>query len=302
MSSYEDVLEEYANPEIKLMKLIVNSGDSMEVTLPIKPNSENDYTIDWGDGTKEKVDPMEYATHTYSSASTEYTVTIDGTVKEIDAGNRFNPFSSDSIVKVAKWGELGLTKVSFNYCSNLVEIASPTKNSFKDVTNFSHAFHSTGITSIPENLFASCPNVTDFSYAFHSTGITSIPENLFANCPNVTDFSHAFVYTQITSIPENLFANCPNVTNFKFAFCNTRITNIPESLFDNCTKVESFNNTFACCGELKGLAIELWTRGTNDSSNNYQGTPDGWGCFGGSEQLDNYEQIPSYWKEEIAEN
>ena len=242
LSNYEDVLEEYANPEIKLMKLIVNSGDSMEVTLPIKPNSENDYTIDWGDGTKEKVDPMAYATHTYSSASTEYTVTIDGTVKEIDA---HNVSDSDSIEKVAQWGELGLTKVNFWGCGNLVEIASPTKNSFKDVTNFSDAFASTRITSIPENLFANCPNVTDFSFAFYATGITSIPKGLF----------------------------------------------------DNCMKVESFDTTFAVCQNLKGLAIELWTRGTNDSSNNYQGTPDGWGCFGGSEQLDNYEQIPEYWKQ-----
>lgn len=240
MSNYEDVLEEYANPEIKLMKLIVNSGDSMEVTLPIKPNSENNYTIDWGDGTKEKVDPMAYATHTYSSASTEYTVTIDGTVKEIDAYNDGNSFSSDSIVKVAQWGELGLTKVNFWGSRNLVEIVSPTKNSFKDVT--------------------------DFSYAF---AYTSIPENLFANCPNVTDFSDAFAYTSITSIPEKLF--------------------------DNCMKVESFAETFFYCSELKGLAIELWTRGDNDSSNNYQGTPDGHWCFAECEQLENYKQIPSYW-------
>ena len=245
MSNYEDVLEEYANPEIKLMKLIVNSGDSMEVTLPIKPNSENNYTIDWGDGTKEKVDPMAYATHTYSSASTEYTVTIDGTVKEIDA---YNVSDSDAIVKVAQWGELGLTKVNFAWCGNLVEIANPTKNSFKDVTDFSHAFAQTEITSIPENLFANCPNVTDFSYAFYATQITSMPENLF----------------------------------------------------DNCMKVESFFETFGLCTELKGLAIELWTRGTNDSANDYQGTPDGEGCFDRCTQLDNYDQIPSYWKEELV--
>ena len=240
LSNYEDVLEEYANPEIKLMKLIVNSGDSMEVTLPIKPNSENNYTIDWGDGTKEKVDPMAYATHTYSSASTEYTVTIDGTVKEIDASDVSD---SDSIVKVAQWGELGLTKVNFAWCGNLVEIASPTKNSFKDVT----------------------------------------------------DFSSAFAQTEITSIPENLFANCPKVTNFSWAFLRTEITSIPKGLFDNCMKVESFVSTFYACAELKGLAIELWTRGTNSGLNDYQGTPNGWGCFYGCEQLDNYDQIPAYW-------
>ena len=294
MSNYEDVLEEYANPEIKLMKLIVNSGESMEVTLPIKPNSENNYTIDWGDGTKEKVDPMAYATHTYSSASTEYTVTIDGTVKEIDA---YNVSDSDAIVKVAQWGELGLTKVNFAWCGNLVEIANPTKNSFKDVTDFSHAFAQTEITSIPENLFANCPNVTDFSYAFYDTGITSIPENLFANCPEVICFSGTFGSTEITSIPENLFAKCPEVIDFSCTFQGSRIRSIPKGLFDNCMKVECFAGTFEVCSELKGLAIELWTRGDNDSSNDYHGTPDGCACFYGCEQLDNYEQIPSYWKE-----
>ena len=293
MSGYEDVLEEYANPEMKLMKLVVNSGDSMEVTLPIKPNSENNYTIDWGDGTKEKVEPMAYATHTYSSADTEYTVTIDGTVKAIDGDGVF--LDSNSVIKVEQWGELGLTRVNFGWCNKLVEIASPTKNSFKDVTDFSYAFIGTRITTIPENLFANCPNVTDFSYAFDGTGITSIPENLFANCPNVTNFSGAFRWTKITKIPESLFANCPNAISFTATFAGTEITTIPEKLFDNCMKVESFVETFVGCGNLKGMAIELWTRGTNESSNDYKGTPDGEGCFSGDTQLDNYDQIPEYW-------
>lgn len=50
---------------------------------------------------------------------------------------------------------MGSTSLAgLNGCINLTEIASPTKNSFKNITNFSKTFAYTGVTSIPEDLFA----------------------------------------------------------------------------------------------------------------------------------------------------
>ena len=50
------------------------------------------------------------------------------------------------------------------------------------------------------------------------------------------------------------------------------------------------------CTGLTGNAPELWKMGTNNTENNYQGTPDGAGCFNNCTGLTNYNEIPDYWK------
>ena len=69
--------------------------------------------------------------------------------------------------------------------------------------------------------------VTTFSQCFSwCTSLTSIPENLFANCPNVTAFNSCFGNCKgLTSIPDKLFANNTAVTNFYNCFINcSRLT------------------------------------------------------------------------------
>ena len=128
------------------------------------------------------------------------------------------------------------------YCENLTEIATPSKNSFGNVTSFRWTF-------------SECSN------------LQSIPERLFANCPNVTDFDRTFSgCSNLQNIPERLFANCPNVT--------------------------SFWNTFADCSSLTGKAIELWKEGREGINENSGGG----GCYADCIGLENYEQIPEYWR------
>jgi len=150
------------------------------------------------------------------------------------------------------------------------EIVSPTENSFINLIGIYLGY--TSIQSIPENLFANCPNVTDFIITFEGCrNLTNIPEKLFEKCPNVTDFSQTFY-------------ECSNLTG------------IPTNLFKNCKKVENFRGTFHGCDSLTGNAPELWTRGTNSEENNYHGNPDGFNCFMGCKGLENYDVIPHYWK------
>ena len=60
--------------------------------------------------------------------------------------------------------------------------------------------------------------------------------------------------------------------------------------------MESFVGTFNNCTNLTGKPIELWTRGTNNAENEYQGNPDGAGCYYNCTGLEGYETIPNYWK------
>ena len=271
--------------------MLVNSGDTGEVGLPLLETEEG-RIIDWGDGkvtTAENKNTGEkkYAsviqndgakskiavasatapTHTYSEKNKEYIVTITGKcIGIICTGN-------DNILEIIQWGETGLEYISLEECINLRKIASPTEKSFEKITDFSIGFYRCeSLTSIPEDLFANCPNVTTFYGTFaECTSLTSIPSTLFANCPNVTDFTLTFYgCTSLTSIPSTLFANCLNVTNFI--------------------------GTFYECTGLTGEPIKLWKRVPNGSTNNYIGKPDGYGCYFGATGLNNYENIPEYWR------
>lgn len=106
-----------------------------------------------------------------------------------------------------------------------------------------------------------------------------------------------FSGTGIQSIPDKMFLNCTNITNFSscFQYC-TSLTTIGNNVFEGCTNVKDYSQTFIGCTNLTGNAPELWLTGTNSEENYYHGNPDGNGCFYECEGLDNYEEIPSYWK------
>ncbi len=246
--------------------MLVNSGDTGEVKLPVLETEEG-RTIDWGDGevttaenkntegkkygnivqndsTKNKSaqGPPQQIEHTYPEINKDYKVTITGKCTKLYNGDE----KYDNILEIIQWGETGLERVCLGGCTKLRKIASPTEKSFEKITDFSYGF-------------AVCET------------LTSIPEDLFANCPNVTDFTLTFYgCTSLTSIPSTLFANCLNVTNF--------------------------GGTFYECTGLTGEPIKLWERVPNGSTNDYKGIPDGNGCYCNATGLNNYENIPEYWR------
>ena len=299
-------LEPDTGKEALILVYNVSAGD--EIELPYSLQWEDTYGddrtvyyatynfhIDWGDGntaniTNENIESL--AIHQYDDDGI-YEVKITG---NYDILYNSYPYAEgiENLVKIKQWGTTGLKIVDLGSCVNLIEIAEPTENSFKELLHIE--FPSSGIQNIPEKLFANCPNLTDFSSTFTYTNITNIPEKLFANCSNATDFSGTFANTAITSIPEDLFANCPNVTDFSSTFSATDITNIPENLFANCKDVKNFQECFMSCENLTGNALDLWLRVENGEENDYIGIPDGKSCFWGCYKLYNYNNIPEYWK------
>ena len=248
----------------RALMMLVNSGDTGFVKLPIAGEIDDSTKVDWGDGViatgdknihnnkyasvtqndsvKNKIAEIDskYTEHTYPEKNKGYIVTITGKCTGIICNG------NDNILEIIQWGETGLEKVRLVYCTKLIKIAGPTEKSFEKITDFSYGF-------------AVCEK------------LTSIPEDLFANCPNVTNFEGTFAScTSLTSIPSTLFANCLNVTNF--------------------------GGTFYKCTGLTGEPIKLWKRVLNGSTNNYIGKPDGYGCYYNATGLNNYENIPEYWR------
>ena len=271
-------LEPDNGKEELILEYEVSAGDTIQ--LPHYSSSSDEDTIEfnfqvnWGDGTTEtgitNSNISEKSKHQYQNAGI-YNIKIKGKYESLETSYDAKETANyDKLKKVKQWGTTGLKYVGLYYCSNLNEIVSPTENSFSNLIGIRLAY--TSIQSIPENLFANCPNVTNFYCAFEECrSLESIPANLFANCPNVTNF-------------ESTFGNCKNITS------------IPKKLFDNCKKVESFKGTFWGCSMLTGNAPELWKRGTNSEENEYNGNPNGEDCFAVCGGLENWDEIPDYWK------
>lgn len=202
------------------LKFLVNSGEDGIVVLPIAKYNDMENEVDWGDGTTgsdetvistiktelASLDGIKVAAaypngmaHIYSESNKEFVVTVKGECHFI--GVWCEGVTKDKIIEVLQWGETGLDEIYLYDCPNLRKIASPTENSFSNMTNFDLAFENcTSLTSIPADLFENCPAVTSFLKTFAGcSGLTGIPTNLFANCPSVTCF-------------ESTFTNCSGLT------------------------------------------------------------------------------------------
>ena len=268
------------------IKMKIDTGDDGNVILPI--NKVENCTIDWGDGqTTENISGNlnSNMSHKYTENNVEKTVTISGSVKELNTfvGEEVDLYPTvEKVLEIEQWVETGLEMVDLSGCTNLRKIASPSKKSFANLLNYEDEFGKTLCIT-----FTNC------------TSLKEIQSDLFKYCNNASGFIGTFSgCTSLTTIPEELFANCPNAVDFGYTFRNcTSLTSIPQKLFDNCQKVESFYRTFYNCTNLTGKPIELWTRGTNNAENEYQGNPDGEGCYCDCTGLEGYEtKIPNYWK------
>ena len=363
----EVTLEPDTGKEELILVYNVQNGDTIELPYYLQwfdGENENsatfNFTVDWGDGTTENITNADIATkaiHTYNNLEQvgELKIKISGTYESIATSNESSEYRQgyDKLVRVEQWGTTGIKTLGLMYCINLTQLATPTESSFKDLASVS--LEGSGITSIPDKLFANCSNITSFynafdnctnlttigNYAFancsnvtsfggtfdNCTNLTTIGDYAFANCSNVTSFGGTFDNcTNLTTIGDYAFANCSNVTSFEsvfyglsnlttigdYAFANcsnvtsfhntfsgcSNLETIGEHMFAGCTSVESYRFTFIGCGNLTGKAPKLWLTGDNSKENGFKGTPDGYNCFMGCEGLENYNEIPEYWKYE----
>ena len=186
--------------------------------------------------------------------------------KELITGNQYGeirvPELKDPKVYITFKEGLYLFQSTFRGCSALKSIPENLFANCPNVTDFSRTFNGcSALIEIPENLFANCPAVSKFYETFRGcSALKSIPERLFANCPNVTSFDGTFQScSALTEIPENLFANNQKVTNFSFTFYRcSALKSIPERLFANCPNVTTFGSTFYGCSALKSIPENLF--------------------------------------------
>lgn len=255
-----------------------------------------DITVSWGDSTSSTITSSTSLSrnHTYVSAGT-YIISITGFMPGFKVNNSASIRSL--IVELVQWGIVGLRTIDFYGCNNLTTIPGSAAldlvggyTGLSEVQNFSAFMRSTGLTSIPSDIFDYSPNATIFSNTFAFTPITSIPSGLFDEVPNATDFSSCFSNcTSLSTVPSTLFDLNVYVVNFSSTFRNCLSVSTPLQ-FTNNTQVTVFSNLYnmaSTSNAMTGTAPQLWNRVP---------APVGTDAFRNCINLGNYASIPTIWK------
>jgi len=311
-------------------QIIVTEGDKT-FTLPLTDISPGfNFTVYWGDNNSNKITTYNDVNriHTYSTAGT-YNIKIIG----LCAGFQFyNGGDKLKIKKVISWGDVGFRQLDFYGCSNLNSLPNE-KGRLPNLTVASDMFRGcSSLVSIPSGIFDGSVNIILFNNTFESSGITSIPTDIFKYNTAAIGFNGIFVYCSgITSIPTDLFRYNTLVTDFAYVFLHcSGITSIPTDLFRYNTLVTTFDRTFQGCSKAQCNINIFYATGeegtrflnktinftncfTRSSFSGIQGiAPDLWNCNFGTgsatktncysgdgnslTSLSNYNDIPSDWK------
>jgi hypothetical protein len=277
-------------------KIQVTVSNGSVFTLPINnygsltPN----FGVNWGDGASGNVSSATDSNriHTYATGGT-YTITISGFMPSFKVNN--NSSIRTLITGIIDFGRVGLRELDFYGCTNITSIpASGTMaigyEGLGEIITFANFMRSSGITSIPSDLFDYSTSTTTFSDSFSFTTITSIPSGLFDNNVSATNFSSCFNNCQsLSSYPSDLFDNNVNVVNFSSTFRNCRSLTSPLQFTFN-TLVTVFNNVYnmnTTSNAMTGTAPALWSRVPE---------PSGFRAFYNCVNLSNYASIPANWK------
>ena len=272
----------------------VTSGQTFTLPIANFGSLSPNFGVSWGDGASGTVtsatDPDRI--HTYSTGGT-YTITITGLMPSFKVAN--NSTIRLLITSIIDFGRVGLRELDFYGCTNITSIpASGTMaigyEGLGEIITFANFMRSSGITSIPSDLFDYSTSTTTFSDSFSFTTITSIPSGLFDNNVSATNFSSCFNNCQsLSSYPSDLFDNNVNVVNFSSTFRNCRSLTSPLQFTFN-TLVTVFNNVYnmnTTSNAMTGTAPALWSRVPE---------PSGFRAFYNCVNLSNYASIPANWK------
>lgn len=264
-----------------VLEVSANRANDFKVYLPFC----DDYlkgTVDWGDGTVEKVEGwnMYGVSHQYeTNVATTYEVRFSGVLTSLDLVADVREARENTLLSIKQWGYTGLTRIMLSGFSSLKSIAADTEGAFRGMEHFGvepygGSFTGTAIESIPDDFFKYAVNATSFDYTFGDCKkLKSIPPTLFANCDKVLyfgmnwlrDSSHRGglgVFQQCESlqaVPETLFAGCPLAEDMSYAFAGCKaLTSLPDNLFRQNSRLEQVEGTFSSCTALTAIPAMLF--------------------------------------------
>lgn len=197
------------------------TNSSLNIVVPIVENPQNNYTIDFGDGTI-LTNQTGNVSHTYSSAGT-YTVVLSGIFKRIDF--HFNATTASKLKTIEQWGtnQWESMERAFKGCSNLT-INTADIPDLSQVTSMREMFYYAQSLNQSLNDW-DVSNVTDMNSTF--TLAVSFNQSLDNwDVSNVTDMTGMF--SAANSFNQSIGNwNVSNVTAMTNMFANALSFNQP---------------------------------------------------------------------------
>ena len=275
------------NPREDLIFTVsANPANGFDVYLPL--HMEVKGTIDWGDGTTEKVNkyyPIVH--HRYDvTKTTQFNVRFSGIVTCLEFHGMDLAAQLNTLIAIPQWGYTDLREINLRNCKSLKSIATDSIGAFINLETLQ--LSQTSITEIPEGFLDYATKVDEYEYTFSECKeLKRIPSKLFANSPYVQNFKGVFLGCEkLESIPEDLFSYTRNLVHIKDAFYDCKsIKTIPEGLFANCPLIKNFSSTFGRCESLTKIPAGLFRHnpkvtsfGDIDNTTNYNMNGTFYGC------------------------
>lgn len=238
--------------------------------------------IDWGDGTRSKIDSGDagYISHAYLNTGI-YVITVFGTIEKWSCGNDQNMIvgchdrkACDGLISIHSFGNVTFGICAFAYTPKLESM--PTKGTVKFYDNdASYAFYRSSFNNDISGWDTS--SITNMSHMFQGASAFNQPiENW--DVSNVTDMSYMFaednVDYAIHYVPSPSVFNQPlnnwnvsNVTNMSYMFWRSKAFDQPLDNW-NVSNVTSMNAIFTdsvlnqenYCKTVKGPYSDKWSK------------------------------------------
>ncbi len=219
-------------PATDPLVLAVNVGAEL-VTISADANFANDFSVDWGDGTKIETGFGGDATHTYSAAGS-YDIKIRGVYPHIltDLGAK--------LVDVKSWGAVTINSLAFSFQQASFTAISAGVPNLSNCSTIQGVFQNTPNYNDPLIASWNVSAVTNISFAFAFA--PSFNQNINGwNVGNVYTFERVFIEDKAFNQPLNGW-NTSNGNNFSRTLNGCNIFNQPLSNWDfsNAYTMESF--------------------------------------------------------------
>ena len=201
--SYECLYDRCYSPKVFLTVWQL-PDDENTIELPLVEQGNYNFTVDWGDGNKEKITNSNYKDklpHVYEENGGQYIISIKGTIEgwqfcKINGGPFFCDENSDAdkIIEVAQWGSLsfGDTEAQFGSCDNL-ELTAFDSPDLSKTGSLKSAFSNCQKMLPLGTMFSDwdVSNITNMSGMF--SGATNFNQDISGwDVSNVTDMSGMF--------------------------------------------------------------------------------------------------------------
>lgn len=203
------------------------SGSNLGITVPIVQDDDNNYTVDFGDGTI-LTNQTGNASHTYNTAGI-YTVSLTGTFGHIRFLNTYDS-SKLKLKSIEQWGtnQWKSMESAFRACSNLILNATDDPD-LSQVTDMSYIF--SGASSFNQSINNwDVSNVTNMENMFFNASSFNQPLNNW-DVSNVTNMMSMFYGASSFNQPLNNW-DVSNVTNMYFMFMGASSFNQPLNDWD----------------------------------------------------------------------